>query len=96
MVFWWQRSRANISCLRSPLLAESFEREIEYRSGKNPLLLRGVIEALKDLKDTTNESDLQSTIWSRIGKNHHWKLLEDQIFQFVVDAKVRGGEWAEG
>ncbi|KAF8425266.1 hypothetical protein EV426DRAFT_532265, partial [Tirmania nivea] len=96
MTLWWERNKAKISCLRSPLLPVGFEREIEYRSGQNPLLLRGVIEALEDLKEIAKESDLQATIWSRISNNQQWKLVEDQIFKFVMDAKLRGGEWAEG
>ena len=93
MAVWWARSEAKISGLRPCLLSKYFESELEYRSGNNPLLLRGVTEALEGLKETETGSDLEATLWSRIGKNQHWRLVEDQIFKFVMDAKLSGGDW---
>ena len=51
MAVWWMRNKAKISCLWSSLLSKKLESELEYRSGNNPLLLQGVIEALEVLKD---------------------------------------------
>ena len=91
MAVWWKRSKATISCLHGE--QANFEQELDYRSGRNPLLLRGVVEALSNLEGAEGESDLQTTMWSRIHKNCHWKLVADQIHKFVTDAQRRGGEW---
>lgn len=96
MVLWWEAEKETVPCLKSPLLSSNFKQELEYRSRRNPLLLRGVVEALENFQETERESNLEVTIWSRIYKNYHWKLIEDQIFKFMMDAKLRGGVWEEG
>ena len=97
MECWWRTNTEAVPCLQSPMLSDDFRQVLEYRSGRNPLLLRGIVEALADftIEEIQVQSDLVTTIWVRILKNAIWGLVEDQVGKFIFDAMIRGGVWEE-
>ena len=96
MAVWWTRNKATISGLRSRLLSKHFESELEYRSGNNPLLLRGVIESLEGRKETETESDFEAILWFETAlQRREAQNLDTGISWVRARIGIRGKEFAD-